>query len=670
MGPVDRFEKRYEDQRAEQEKTTKKVRELLPIKTVGGLRSQTEEEEEEELDVDLPVNLLDENGEYEEADEENREEEVEERVQVYNTTTLLANRKQKVSEYKMKIGILAASFLEDPENRMKNLDSLLSMLDLSDPLIALTIPKFAAVSLMAVFIDVLPAYAIKHHTDGVKLKSDTKERQGHEAQLLGKYKIYLQRLEKIVNNKIPRKKPSGVPSEVDLKLGRVALDCMCKMLVHHPHFNMAVNIVNFVVPFLNNWNDESRKIVHDSIKLLFKNDKRGDISFEVVRRINALMKKAAHIRREVLDVLLGLRIKEADLEKEKQQEMTPGKKITFEQRRMLSKKQRKKSKDMVKLEKELLEASAEENKNVKSKFLTEITKLVFTMYFRSLKSDPKPQVLTAVLEGLSKFAHIISIDYFEDLLKLLQTLLKKEAIHENQRLLCVATVLAVLDGHGSALTLDPVIFHRYLYTALANIRCGKPESHAELASRCIRLATGRNKMPGPRAIAFAKRIGTVATQVEHHDALAFLMELKTILRLHPKCKGLLDTDGVGANGVYLPELDDPDHCAAEATTLWELTTLSSHYHPWVRRVVQSVTEVDKVEPLPKEIAQKRSEDISCDLNPYPSMNFTPSPHPRGPPSKRAKTSSYCPKTEYFSEENYFVEFTDQSDSSIDHISFC
>ena len=53
--------------------------------------------------------------------------------------------------------------------QLKNLDSLLTMLDIVDPAIALTVPKFAAVSLQAVFADVLPSYPIKHHNpEGVK----------------------------------------------------------------------------------------------------------------------------------------------------------------------------------------------------------------------------------------------------------------------------------------------------------------------------------------------------------------------------------------------------------------------------------------------------------------------------------------------------------------------
>lgn len=57
---------------------------------------------------------------------------------------------------------------------------------------------------------------------------------------------------------------------------------MCGMLLTHPYFNMSVNIVNFVIPFLNNWNPVVRKIVFDAIKTVFRVDKRGEITYEVI----------------------------------------------------------------------------------------------------------------------------------------------------------------------------------------------------------------------------------------------------------------------------------------------------------------------------------------------------------------------------------------------------
>lgn len=62
-------------------------------------------------------------------------------------------------------------------------------------------------------------------------------------------------------------------------------------------------------------------------------------------------------------------------------------------------------------------------------------------------------------------------------------------------------------------------------------RAGKGETDVGIALRCARLGLGRHKMPGPRAVAFAKRLSTTALQLEHQDAAAILVELKQILRV-------------------------------------------------------------------------------------------------------------------------------------------
>ena len=128
MGRID-FEARYEHQLARKEKSAKKVKELLPIKTNGSLRTQIieeddvpeeEVEDEEEEYEDVPVDVLDEiveNGDLRNDDEP--EESHKHINKVFSTAGLLANRRQKLAEYKVKMGILSASFLEDPENRVK-----------------------------------------------------------------------------------------------------------------------------------------------------------------------------------------------------------------------------------------------------------------------------------------------------------------------------------------------------------------------------------------------------------------------------------------------------------------------------------------------------------------------------------------------------------------------
>jgi len=69
------------------------------------------------------------------------------------------------------------------------------------------------------------------------------------------------------------------------KLGKIALMCMCRMLESHPYFNLSVNIVNFIVPMLNHWDISVRETTTNTIKTIFRIDKRGEISYEVSHHI-------------------------------------------------------------------------------------------------------------------------------------------------------------------------------------------------------------------------------------------------------------------------------------------------------------------------------------------------------------------------------------------------
>jgi nucleolar complex protein 3 len=59
----------------------------------------------------------------------------------------------------------------------------------------------------------------------------------------------------------------------------------------------------------------------------------------------------------------------------------------------VSRQEKKRKKKMEQLERELLEARGQEGKKVKEKFFTEATKLVFTIYFRILKSFPRSNLM-------------------------------------------------------------------------------------------------------------------------------------------------------------------------------------------------------------------------------------------------------------------------------------
>ena len=85
------------------------------------------------------------------------------------------------------------------------------------------------------------------------------------------------------------------------------------------------------------------------------------------------------------------------MDKEKEEEIELKKKEARKKKLMekskVSRQEKKRKKRMEQLERELLEARGQEGKKVKEKFFTEATKLVFTIYFRILKSFPRSNLM-------------------------------------------------------------------------------------------------------------------------------------------------------------------------------------------------------------------------------------------------------------------------------------
>lgn len=79
----------------------------------------------------------------------------------------------------------------------------------------------------------------------------------------------------------------------------------------------------------------------------------------------------------------------------------------------------------------------------------------------------------------------------------------------------------------------------------------------------------------------------VHTQAHHsgHSTLPGLLITLFVCQAFPKCDLLLDNN-VQGSGFYLPELDEPEHCNAQNTSLWELHTLQvcthTHTYTWIR----------------------------------------------------------------------------------------
>lgn len=410
---------------SQKEQASQKIKlDLLPIKSRDGeiitrttevdyipkpKRKTKEVEEEENENEEDAENEEDDDSDnlYEDSDDDvvNDDAPVPKK-KLISTTDLLIARQQEIERQKYRIGIICSGILEKPEDKMRNFNALYELIDDVNRVTGvpnlLAVRKLAIVSVTEIFKDILPEYRVGQiDTKMQTVRKATLERVNFENALLQQFKKFLQKLEQLtaqVNKRGGQKTPQSI------KMATVAVQCMCDLLLAHPYFNYVQNIAQLLVYMLNCNYGAMRVAVNQCFRSLFSNDKKLDMTLFVVRRINHLIKtKQNNVHVECITCLMGLKIKHVNLDAEKENELKQKKLESHRQRLLsLSKKERKRRKKLTEVNKELDETRAEENKQTKHHKLTEIIKMVFTIYFRVLKNDPTSRVLSAILEGLAE----------------------------------------------------------------------------------------------------------------------------------------------------------------------------------------------------------------------------------------------------------------------------
>ncbi|ERL92295.1 hypothetical protein D910_09612, partial [Dendroctonus ponderosae] len=565
------LETEYENQI--EDTSTKRVKARLPIKTQRGLV-------EREIVVDIPE---EEENEQDENYDENEQSDVEEEEFTLHQTEidltkpisaaqLIAARSETLRQKKIHIGTLSSGLLENPEEKVTNLRTLLTLMDDETPEVFFTVRKLVIVSLVEVFKDILPDYELKNvNPDGVKLKKDTLKLQKYEENLLLYYKKFLLKLEKYCFMLVKKKGDSRQISEKDVEVSELSVHAMCDLFSAHPYFNYGQNIAQVLVPFLNN----PRKHIRDVLRLL-----------------NNFLKTHSHtIHVEMLEILLVLNLKDVNLDQEKEQDVK-NKKLQAKRARILqmSKKERKRKKKLQELEKEMLETKAEESKQVKHQNLTEITKIIFNIYFRILKNSENRKMLSVCLEGLTKFAHCINLEYYVDIVNVLSFLLNEDWLGYKEQLHCIQTIFIMLSGQGEGINIDPSRFYIHLYKDLLTTNAGRNHDNAFTVLKTLidALIKRRKKITNKRIINFVKRLATLSLQLLHHGSLGCLGLIKTLMQLNRSVDILLDLDTSVGEGKYQPEIADPEFANASNTALFETVLLSRHYHPVVKKLARNI----------------------------------------------------------------------------------
>ncbi|XP_010630369.1 nucleolar complex protein 3 homolog isoform X2 [Fukomys damarensis] len=526
---IDKYEKMP---RTLQTAPEKELIHLLPIKDKSGIIPQTREK---------PV--IDSNRDEEDQKEELELEEeiIEEPVRELTIEEHLIERKKKLQEKKIHIATLASAILSDPESNIKKLKELRSLLMEQDPDVAVTVRKLATISLMELFKDITPSYKIRPLTEAeksTKIRKETQKLREFEEGLVSQYKFYLENLEQMVKDWKQRKlKKSNVVSLKAYKgLAEVAVKSLCELLVALPHFNFHNNIIVLIVPLMNDMSKSISEMCCEAVKKLFKQDKLGQASLGVIKVISGFVKgRNYEVRPEMLKTFLCLRIKEVEVKKDTEDINKPKKFMTFkEKRKTLSRMQRKWKKAEEKLERELREAEASESTEKKLKLHTETLNIVFVTYFRILKKAQRSPLLPAVLEGLAKFAHLINVEFFDDLLVVLHTLIESGDLSDQESLHCVQTAFHILSGQGDALNIDPMKFYTHLYKTLFKLHAGATNESVEIVLQCldVMLTKRRKQVSQQRALAFIKRLCTLALQVLPNSSIGILATIRTLMHRH------------------------------------------------------------------------------------------------------------------------------------------
>ncbi|KAG6879515.1 hypothetical protein C0992_001848 [Termitomyces sp. T32_za158] len=534
------------------------------------------------------------------------------------------SKASRIRAAKEQIAGICQEIVSDPENSLGLLRRLhtFSLSEITtpshpdpvtnDPMIR----KLSILSQLAVFKDIIPGYRIRALSDKEKAEKVSQmvaRTRDWEQGLVTTYQTYLRLLEEEIKARSD--------------LANIALESVCALLKEAPHFNFRVNLMSCIVARLSkkSW-DSSCELCLDTLIHVFRDDLTGVVSLEIVRLLNRMIKeKRFNVRPEVLSCLLHLRLKTelgvraSDSSVDKPVKKESGSKAAARRAKgkntelpHLSKKAKKALKEKREIDKEFREAEAEVDKEERVVTQTETLKLLFVLYFRILKNPQPTPLLPAALHGISRFAHLVNIDFFKDLLTVLKELISRES-HDDDTIDFTVTSANNIRHRLSSLNLDLSDFISALYAlilplslmmdvdsapplSVTGTSLMKTQSVSDMLFRTLNLvfsprSLGTTAPPG-RSAAFAKRLLSASMHWPPAAAQRALDFVGGLIAKDPKLEALLSTKDRTFNGIYRPDLDDPELSNTFGTSFWELHTLrEKHWDPKVSAEAEKILSI-------------------------------------------------------------------------------
>lgn len=492
--------------------------------------------------------------------------------------------------------------------------------------------RLGLLSLMAIFQDILPTYRIRLPTESemqVRVSKETKATWDHERRLLQCYQRYLQLLEQTWEegrygrkwaasdergkNKKGRYE-SGSGGQPPTTLAATAILALSSLLRTCYNFNFRTNLLRIVIRQANRRsNVEVRTACCDALSAMIASDVQGDASLEAVRMMSKMIKENNNdvVHPDALNTWLSLplRVHEDEAAAARLAAAAKAKKA----------KKSASAKEQFDIEREMKEGEATVDRIELAKNQADTLHAVTLAYFRILKSvsskvgddEGVPStasgelvLLPCALRGLAKFSHLIHLDAVVDLLTVIRDLLMNaSSLPPDVAINCILCALKTLRGPGrETLPVDPKEYLIPLYNILPRLgttasitredmdEAGHGRSSdgmIEAAIQCLDHAfLHRRELSTSRLAAFVKRIITASIHCPPHSSVPLLACARQISSRYSNSSSKLsrmlenEEDAV-ADGVFIPDAEDPEHSNAHATSFWELSLMKYAVHPAV-----------------------------------------------------------------------------------------
>jgi nucleolar complex protein 3 len=447
-------------------------------------------------------------------------------------------------DFEKKRGIIAEScglIIEDPQQHFNRLPQVVALINDPD----LKIAKLAIASLALLFKDIVPGYKIREITKQERetaVSKAVKSVRAFEGCLLHNYQRFLQCVETIARGNVHNK----ASNKQKLGLRVTCARALCSLLEPLCHFNFAANLCKAVVSKLTSPHADIANACRECIASFFASNRSLDIILAAVKQIAEGIKSHMHdVSPELLQVLLQLKLVKSCVASASHKSSRPALDDDDDL-------------DALKLKQDLAEAESALDPKEEERINTEIVDCVFQCFFRLLKANPPNlHVLPVVLRGISKYAHLISIDFVSDIVAVVRKLATASSTPPQLQIACVSCVTSVLRNQGSAWSVDLKDFTTALYSTLFHsvVRSGPSdaavdnhnpqETREQIAGLLTTLKSvliDNRQLSLSRVDAFIKRCLLTATHAPQHITLAVLAFSHALVLKYPKSSHLFSSE--------------------------------------------------------------------------------------------------------------------------------